>query len=314
MPFNEKGMLDNNQAAIILQSMIDAGRAGLFSWDLNSQTVKVMETITGREFKNIKNLEEFISDLAFEKDVELALEDVNQFLISDDPIYQSTFRVLDFDGKVRWVFCKGTLSTANKMNGIMYDVTEGNLMQGHDLTTNLMNGATFMRKLNCAIRRKKCEQQNGALINFSIDNFHIILNKFGYDYNGPILHQVSQVLLDFVGDKDEVANFPYKFMLLLDDAEKVEQVGQAIQNVFDEPLCVNGQYFYLKVSIGITLFPEASADADELMRISEFAMNHSRQNASETVTVFDSKLMAYYNQEMDIENELLTAFLIKSYS
>ena len=311
MPLNDEGMLDNDQAKMILQKMVDAGRAGVFTWDIDKNRFRVMETFTGRTFDQINTLEEFLHKMVFHKDVRMALQDLNNFMTGVDASYQSTFRILDYKGEIRWLFIKGTMQTENRMSAIMYDVTEGNLRQGHDLRTNLMNNDTFMRKLDLAIQCGKDTDQNGALLYIDIGNFHSILNRYGFDFGSSILYKFSRILLKFVGEQDDVARFPYdKFMILLNGITglpEVEQTAQSIIELFEEPIVVEGKKIYLNINIGVTIFPEASSDVDELMRFSDFTIDHARQSGNKSAVFFDSELMASYNREMDIENELPSA-------
>lgn len=53
MPNNNHRMLENNQAQMILQNMVEAGRIGLFSWDFENQHFDVMETFTGKSFNEV---------------------------------------------------------------------------------------------------------------------------------------------------------------------------------------------------------------------------------------------------------------------
>ena len=311
MPLNDEGMLDNDQAKMILQKMVDAGRAGVFTWDIDKNRFRVMETFTGRTFDQINTLEEFLHKMVFHKDVRMALQDLNNFTQGVDAGYQSTFRILDYKGEIRWLFIKGTMQSENRMSAIMYDVTEGNLRQGHDLRTNLMNNDTFMRKLDLAIQCGKDTDQNGALLYIDIGNFHSILNRYGFDFGSSILYKFSRILLKFVGEQDDVARFPYdKFMILLNGITglpEVEQTAQSIIELFEEPIVVEGKKIYLNINIGVTIFPEASSDVDELMRFSDFTIDHARQSGNKSAVFFDSELMASYNREMDIENELPSA-------
>ena len=311
MPLNDEGMLDNDQAKMILQKMVDAGRAGVFTWDIDKNRFRVMETFTGRTFDQINTLEEFLHKMVFHKDVRMALQDLNNFTQGVDAGYQSTFRILDYKGEIRWLFIKGTMQSENRMSAIMYDVTEGNLRQGHDLRTNLMNNDTFMRKLDIAIQCGKETNQNGALLYIDIGNFHSILNRYGFDFGSSILYKFSRILLKFVGEQNDVARFPYdKFMILLNGITglpEVEQTAQSIIELFEEPIVVEGKKIYLNINIGVTIFPEASSDVDELMRFSDFTIDHARQSGNKSAVFFDSELMASYNREMDIENELPSA-------
>lgn len=307
MPFDD-------EAEKMLQSIVDTKSVGLFSWDIENGTFEILETITGRTFHQVKDLEGFIRALVFKKDLEMALQDIRNFMKGLTPDYESTFRVLDAEGKVRWLFCKGTVRSGNNMYTVMYDMTKGSMIQGHDVTTNLINETTFMCKLKLAVQQAIHSGQNGTLLYISIDNFHTLLNQHGFEIGRSILYRISRILLEFVGDKDELAKFPYnKFMLLLADAgdnyQKAEKLCQEIQKVFETPIHVNGQPIYLKINMGLTFFPEVSADVNELIRISGFAVNHSRESGGLAVTVFDSELMTAYNQKLEIENELPLAIL-----
>ena len=72
---------------------------------------------------------------------------------------------------------------------------------------------------------------------------------------------------------------------------EVEQTAQSISSFFDEPIYIEGKQIYLNINIGITLFPEASLDVDELIRYSGLAINHARQSGNKSAVFFDSELM-----------------------
>lgn len=318
MPNNNHRMLENNQAQMILQNMVEAGRIGLFSWDFENQHFDVMETFTGKSFNEVRTLEDFINEMVFHKDRLTALQDLEKFMENKTQSYQSTFRIIDFYGNIRWLFIKGTMVSEKSMRAIMYDVTEGNLQQGHDMTTNLMNNVTFTRKLKNIVAYAKEHNQHGALLYIDIANFHVIINKYGFDFGGRILYKVSRILVEFISTKDDIARFPYdKFMILLNNITglpEVELTAKAISTLFEEPLTINGEQIYLNINIGITLFPEASSDVEELIRFSAFTINHARQTGNDAAVYFNSELMATYNREMDIENELPSAIKNKELS
>ena len=101
-------------------------------------------------------------------------------------------------------------------------------------------------------------------------------------------------------------------MLHLDnihELDQVERIAKKITTMFESPILVDGQYIYLNINIGITFYPEVSTDIDELMRICNFAISHSRKSGSHAAIFTDSSLFASYNRDMEIENELPTALL-----
>ena len=84
MPLNDEGMLDNDQAKMILQKMVGAGRAGVFTWDIDKNRFRVMETFTGRTFDQINTLEEFLHKMVFHKDVRMALKDAGFPILTEN--------------------------------------------------------------------------------------------------------------------------------------------------------------------------------------------------------------------------------------
>lgn len=305
--------LSNERAKTVLDNIIQTGRAGLFFWDIEKNQFDFSEKISGRNLQYLSNLQEFIQRLVYEKDQEMALQDLDDFFEKKQTTYQSTFRILDTNENVRWVFCKGTLMPGNILSGIIYNVSPDNFIQGHDLITNLINRETFMRKLNHVIQAAEQSNQTGALLYIEIENFHNIINKYGFDFGGSVLYQISRILLKFVGDRDELARFPYdKFMVLLTDIEssgEIEQISQEISEAFNQPVNIEDLEVYLKINMGITLFPNLSTDALELVRYSDFALSYSRQQGNNDAVFFDANLLESYNRDMNIETELPKAIM-----
>lgn len=303
--------IKRSKAHTVVERVLSSGEVGFFAWHMLDNTFEVVENISGMHFKDIKTLPDFIDKIAFIKDRELALQDLRNFMKGESEYYQSTYRIIDSEGKIRWIFCKGIIMEGNILSSIIYDVTGNKFMKGHDPTTNLIDGRYFMRKLRNSIHLAQEHKRKGALLYLNIDNFYSIINTYGFEFGSVVLYKLSRKLLKFIGEYDELARFPNdKFMIMLkniNEVSKVEQLSEKIINSFKAPLIINDTRIYLNVSIGITFFPEASADADELMKCSDFAVSRSRERGSNVATFFDSSLMDSYTREVQIENELTHA-------
>ena len=59
----------------------------------------------------------------------------------------------------------------------------------------------------------------------------------------------------------------------------------------------------------MTLFPDADKDAIELIRQSDFAISHSKEQGSNRASFFDTELMETFNRGMQIESELANALI-----
>lgn len=311
MLFDKKGSMDEHEAHDIIENVVAAGDIGMFSWHMDTGTFELIEHISGYRLQGIHSLPDFLERYVFPKDLEIALQDLNNYLNGKEEVYQSTFRVLDSKDKMHWVFCKGTIMGSNKLAGLIYDVSANKMLKGNDYTTNLVDAKYLTRKLGNAIQNKQKENSIGALLYLEIDNLHSLINHYGFQFGSIVLYQMSRILLNFTSGKDEVARFPDdKFMLLIDNVtsnDEIKNLGKKIIKMLEAPLIVEGLPVYLNVSIGMTLFPDADKDAIELIRQSDFAISHSKEQGSNRASFFDTELMETFNRGMQIESELANA-------
>lgn len=315
MLFDKEGNIDKYEARDIIESVVQEGDIGLFSWHMNPTSFELTEHISGHDFPKLHSLPDFLEKYVFPKDQEIAFQDLNNYLDGTKKMYQSTFRILDNNDNIKWVFCRGALTHNNKLSGIIYEVTGNKIMKGNDFITNLIDAKYFTRKLENAIDNCQKNSCKGALLYLEIDNFRSIINNYGFEFGSLILYKMSRLLLTFTGDSDELSRFPNdKFMMLIDDikdAAEIKELSHTIIEALERPFIIAGTQVYLNASIGITLFPEASHDAIELIRQSEFAISHSRLQGGNRASLFESELMETFNRSMKIEGELANALINK---
>lgn len=311
----DEGSINTFEARDIIENVVQEGDMGLFSWHIDMTEFELTERISGHNFSEIRSLPDFLEKFVFPKDQEIAFQDLRNYLNGTVKVYQSTFRIVDNNDRVKWVFCKGAIMENNKLSGIIYDVTGNKIIKGNDYTTNLIDGKYFTRKLENAIENSLKNNYKGALLYLEIDNLSSIINNYGFAFGSEMLYKMSRLLLNFIGDFDELSRFPNdKFMMLIHDitdAAEIKELSLNIIAALERPLIVEGIHVYLNVSIGITSFPEASHDAIELIRQSEFAITHSRLQGGNRASLFESELMETFNRSMQIESELANALINK---
>lgn len=311
MLFDTKGSMDRYEARDIIENVIQDGYIGMFSWYMDTETFELFEHISGQQLHSIRSLPEFLEQYVFPKDREIAFQDLNNYLNGTEKVFQSTFRIIDNENKIKWLFCRGAIMESNKLSGFIYDVSGNKILKGNDYTTNLIDEKYFMRKLENAIYTSQEKNSKGALLYLEIDNFHSVTNNYGFRFGSEVLFKMSRLLLEFIGDTDELSRFSNdKFMLLINNItsnDEIKELGQRIVETLETPLDIEGVQVYLNVSMGITLFPEASKDAIELIRQSDFAISHSKEQGGNRTSLFDTELMESYNRAMQIEGELSNA-------
>lgn len=313
MFLNEDGNVRLAEARTMINSVISLGEVGFFAWDMDNQTFEILERIIGLKQDEITSFPDFIEKVVYEKDREIALQDLGVFLKGKVSHYQSSFRIRNKNGQEKWLFCKGIPLDKGIFGAIMYDVTGNNFFRAHDPRTNHINESYFMRKLRNGIQNAKKNDTSGALIYIEINNLAMIVNQNGFDFASHMMIEFSRILSQYVPEAAELARLPHdKIMILfneMDDIKELEEISKKILNSVKKPLIIDGKQVFLNINIGITIYPEASTDADELVRFSSFSIVESRQKGSNVATFFDEKFVSLYDREMQIESELANAIV-----
>lgn len=151
----------------------------------------------------------------------------------------------------------------------------------YDALTGLPNRRLLADRLEQALRTARRHGRVGALVSLDIDHFKRINDRLGHSAGDRILCKVAERLVASLRDEDTVARLSGdEFILLLREvADNGELAAKAARAVCDKILAALQESFdtrhgavRLTASLGITLFPQADAPAEELLRQSDTAM------------------------------------------
>jgi diguanylate cyclase (GGDEF)-like protein/PAS domain S-box-containing protein len=206
------------------------------------------------------------------------------------------YRMVRPDGRLVWVRDRAYAHRDDEghvvfEHGIMFDVTELKEAEAriahmafHDGLTGLANRAMFEETLVLAVERAKRDQHSAAVIYLDLDNFKLVNDSLGHHAGDRLLGALAERLSESTRDTDLVARQGGdEFLMLLADldpddvAAVVHIVTERIYAALEEPFDLNGSEFYVQGSIGVSVFPQDAADAEELLKNADIAMYRAKR-------------------------------------
>lgn len=154
----------------------------------------------------------------------------------------------------------------------------------HDALTGLPNRVLFQDRLQQAILKADRYSTLVALCFIDMDDFKQINDRMGHDSGDFVLKEVAQRLREAVRTSDTVARLGGdEFVLLLQDLERSADIQPFIEKLhhrLNAPLLHKGQKILVTCSIGVSVYPLSSRDADQLLALADTAMYRAKESDS----------------------------------
>ncbi len=146
----------------------------------------------------------------------------------------------------------------------------------YDALTDLPNRALFYDRLERALARVRRSGGRMSLLYLDLDKFKQVNDDYGHAAGDALLKEVGRRLKGCMRDSDTVARIGGdEFALLLESpgaAESTPAVVEKIRNVLSRPMEIEGRQLSILPSIGMALYPDHGADAQQLLKYADDAM------------------------------------------
>ncbi|MDO8651570.1 MAG: EAL domain-containing protein [Undibacterium sp.] len=189
--------------------------------------------------------------------------------------------------------------------GYLSDITERkqaeekiNYLAYYDLLTDLPNRTLFKKLVDKALLQSQRNNAIGSLLFIDLNRFKPINDTLGHQIGDLLLIQVAERFRLALRENDVVARLGSdEFAVALIDVNQdfhAALVAQKLLSSLDNPFQVNGNELRIGASIGISVYPQDGADADQLLQKADIAMFKAKRNVERA-----SGSYAFYNQEMN---------------
>jgi diguanylate cyclase (GGDEF)-like protein/PAS domain S-box-containing protein len=161
----------------------------------------------------------------------------------------------------------------------------------HDPLTGLPNRVLLADRLRQAILQAERRQELVAICYVDLDDFKPVNDRYGHVVGDALLVEVAERLKASLRAGDSVSRIGGdEFVLLLTDIAAPDLLESLLNRVLASvslPYHVNGVTAVISASIGVTLFPNDSADPDVLLRHADHAMYAAKKSGRNRYHLFD---------------------------
>jgi len=164
----------------------------------------------------------------------------------------------------------------------------------YDNLTGLANRALLTEQMAILLNQSKREHKKLAVLFMDIDGFKPINDEYGHDMGDQMLRVFAERITSTVRNSDLAARFGGdEFVIVLPDVksqENVEEFAMMLAKVLSEPMKIDELDLKVGTSIGISLFPDHAAFADDLIKNADIAMYFAKRDKFLQFKIYETVL------------------------
>ncbi|KAB2916416.1 MAG: diguanylate cyclase, partial [Dechloromonas sp.] len=269
---------------------MEAAHDGFWAWDPVSKRLDVgnrLLEILGYRDNFLPDTHAWL-ELVHPEDRNHYNRTVAEHLKGRTPYFYCEYRVRASNGRYLWIASRGIAvrdrrGVAYQMAGSVTDITERKLhdeelafMAQHDPLTGLPNRFLLAEKLAESLQQAAALHERLALLFIDLDRFKDINDSLGHRLGDRLLQDVARRLQDAIGKRDMlVRQGGDEFIVVLagiTDGETAEaRAGEFLERL-NQPFVTDGNQLHVGASIGLSLYPDDAAEAEQLLRDADMAM------------------------------------------
>ena len=163
-------------------------------------------------------------------------------------------------------------------------------MASHDVLTDLPNRGLFAERLQQALELAMRNATKLALLFIDLDQFKPINDTWGHRVGDLLLRAVAESMKQRLRAADTIGRLGGdEFVVLLTDLAGPDgalRVAEELRQALAQPFVIEGHALSISASIGIALYPDHGANAEDLTRHADAAMYRAKQGGRNRLDLF----------------------------
>ncbi|TFF09844.1 GGDEF and EAL domain-containing protein [Pseudomonas sp. BCA14] len=254
------------------------------------------------------------SDYSFEA-IEARLKYNDQLLILKKPFDHLEIRQMASALTWKWQLAQDVALKVIDLERTIEERVQELLKVSHllqyDALTDLPNSTLLGDRLSQAIALGRRHETQLAVIFIGLDRFKRINSALGYPVGDEVLQQVSQSLMEAVRESDSVFRYGSdQFVILLNDIQHLQQtqhIAQKLLNAINVTRHVAGHDLSVTASLGISVYPNDSGSAVELIKHAETAMHNSKEQGPNDFRFYTEDMNLHAQHQQGLESAIRQA-------
>ena len=181
-------------------------------------------------------------------------------------------------------------------------------MAHHDFLTDLPNRLALKSRMSLAIAMAKRHHIKMAVLFIDLDRFKTINDSLGHAVGDSLLRLVAERLSNITRSTDMVSRQGGdEFLVLLSevaDENAIISMADKVCEAVGAPYKLAGQELRIGATIGISVYPDDSSDADTLIQNADLAMYDAKNNGRNRYQFFRPRMNARAVERQRVESEL----------
>ncbi len=182
-----------------------------------------------------------------------------------------------------------------------------------DDLTGLPNRRLLSDRLSQALEMAKRDRSIVALIYLDLDGFKLVNDSLGHTVGDMLLAEVSRRLQSRIRKSDTLARLggdEFTVVLThLKGGDEAALVAKSLLEVLSRSFLIENHDINISASIGIALFPENGADANELLQQADSAMYSAKRDGKNRIMYFTAEIGFSVRERLNLENQLRGAIV-----
>lgn len=234
--------------------------------------------------------------------------------------YEGSFQMATRYGEMincRLTFCKMMAENRPYYVGLVRD--ESATVKEKEALTHLINYNQLTGLPNRKVFLSQASEllidsyQEVVIMRLNIDRYRVIASSIGAEFANQLIKKFAEkigkltlptlyCLAHFGGDD-------FGLLFELSDANLARHSLDQIMQLCECPFVLGDHVIYLKVSIGVSYFPEDGSQVAELMTKAEQALHYVKQHGGDDVCWYKPSLNIQANQSLKLETEVRGAII-----
>ncbi|MCP1514810.1 putative bifunctional diguanylate cyclase/phosphodiesterase [Pseudomonas rhodesiae] len=254
------------------------------------------------------------SDYSFEA-IEARLKYNDQLLILKKPFDHLEIRQMASALTWKWQLAQDValkvISLERTIEERVQELLKVSHLLQYDALTELPNSTLLGDRLTQAIALGRRHDTQLAVMFIGLDRFKRINNALGYPVGDEVLQQVSHSLVAAVRASDSVFRYGSdEFVILLHDVQHPQQtqhIAHKVLKAISVTRHVAGHDLSVTASLGISLYPNDSCNAVELIKHAETAMHTSKERGANDFSFYTEDMNLRAQRQQTLESAIRQA-------
>ena len=202
--------------------------------------------------------------------------------------------------------------------GIFKDITSRKELEAkvryqaqHDMLTGLPNRILLQERLQEAIQSAEQNQCQFSILYIDLDRFKKVNDNLGHHAGDKLLTQAAARMRQCLRESDTVARIGGdELVVLLTDIStrsEISAIAGSIRSLFEKPFYIEGHELFVTCSIGISVYPEHSRIAEDLVKQADQALYEAKHAGGNNFRYYNQSTLPsnFFSKEKAIREALL---------